>query len=88
MSSENQEKTLQEFATKWGLNKDQAFYIFNLIEQTGGKYGKSSRILKGFGFQKSPRQLRYFYRKVTLHMRIEISRKGRPANYRELLRRG
>lgn len=88
MSSENQEKTLQEFAKKWGLNKDQAFYIFDLIEQTGGKYGKSARILLGFGFKKTPRQLRYFHHKVRLHMRIEISRKGRPANYRELLKKG
>lgn len=88
MTIENQEKVLKEFATKWGLDKDQAYYIFNLIDQTGGRYGKSSRILKGFGFKKSPRQLRYFHRKVRLHVRLEISKRGRPANYREMLKRG
>ena len=87
MSFKDQQIMFESFAVKWKLNKDQVFYIYNLIEQTGGKYGKSSRILRGFGFKMSPRQLKYFFRKSKLHNRLDISHRGKPDNYSKLLRK-
>ena len=84
--NKNHNCIFQTFATRWNVQKDQVQYIFTLIERTGGKYGKSSRVLKGFGFIVTPRQLKYFYRKVKLHERLKISSKGKPSNYSKLLR--
>ena len=87
MNSKNHQHIFEVYAVKWKLQKEQVQYIYSLIDQLGGKYGKSARVLKGFGFPISPRQLKYFYKKVRLHERLKIATKGKPANYRELLKR-
>ena len=80
-------KIQKQYSKKWGLNKDVVFTIYRLIEDYGRKYGKVSRTLKGFNIKISSRALKYFYKKERLNERLEIDKKGKPLNYRDLLRK-
>ena len=81
------DKVIRDFAKKWKIHEDTVRFIFRMIDDYGSKYGKVSRALDGMGFHKSPRQLKYFYKKTKIHIRLNISRKGRPRNYIDILRR-
>lgn len=80
----------KHFSKKWGLEEPTVHSIFLMIDGTGqfGKprYGKTSKALKDMGLSLSPRQLRYFYRRIKLEVRISIEKKGKPQNYRDLVR--
>jgi len=80
-------KVIKQFAQKWGMEEPTVLAIYRLIESYGSRYGKSAKALKGFNINLSVRQIRYFYRKARLHERIEFDRKGRPNNYRDMLRK-
>ena len=80
-------KLQENFSKKWKLNKDMVYTIYRLIEDYGRKYGKVSRTLKGFNIKISSRQLKYFYQKERLNERVNIDKKGKPLNYRGLLRK-
>lgn len=75
-----------EFSRKWRMSPEQVETVYTLIEQCGGKYGKSRRILVGFGVDLSVRQLKYFYRKCRLYRKLHIEGKGKPGNYSKILR--
>lgn len=78
---------MKSFAKKWGLEESSVYTIYVFIQQSGVKYGKTSRALKSFNIELSTRQLKYFYKKVRLYERYDISQKGKPKNYSNLLRR-
>ena len=80
-------KLQENYSKKWKLNKDMVYTIYRLIEDYGRKYGKVSRTLKGFNIKLSPRQLKYFFQKERLSERLKIDKKGKPLNYRDLLRK-
>ena len=80
-------KLQENFSKKWKLNKDMVYTIYRLIEDYSRKYGKVSRTLKGFNIKLSPRQLKYFFQKERLSERLKIDKKGKPLNYRDLLRK-
>ena len=61
--------------------------IFILVESNEGQFNRSHKALEGLGVKISSRQIRYFYKKVRLHERLSVDRKGKPANYRDLLRK-
>lgn len=58
--------TIKQFAEKWDLAEGTVNTIWIVIKNTGNKYGKVSRMLRNLGVNLSPRQLRYFYRKIQL----------------------
>lgn len=73
-----------QFAKHWGVPKDTVRYVHWVLTETGGKYGKTSRFLKRVGnLNLSPRQLKYFNRKIRLTQQYGLE-EGNP-NYRELI---
>ena len=80
-------KLQDNFSKKWKLNKDMVYTIYRLIKDYGRKYSKVSRTLKEFNIKISPRQLKYFYKKEKLNERLDMDKKGKPLNYRNLLRK-
>ena len=79
-------KIIIQYANKWKMDEQLVFTIYLMIEQSGGKYGKTSRTLKSFKIDITTRQLKYFYRKVRFYDKYQIERKGKPMNYSKLLR--
>ena len=77
----------KQFSKKWGLHDLTVETIYIIIEQSGRKYSKTSRVLKGMEIKLSSRQLKYFYKKCILFNLLEIEKKGKPKNYSDLLRR-
>ncbi len=80
-------EVLQSFSKKWGMGEQEVYTIFTMIRDSGRKYGKTSRALMTFNVQLSPRQLKYFYRKVKLYETYRIGKKGKPKNWSILLRK-
>lgn len=81
------DKLFQDYAHKWQVKPETVKSVYVLVESNGGKYGKSHRELEGLGIDITTRQIRYFYKKVRLHQRLDVNHKGKPENYRELLRK-
>ena len=75
-----------QFSKKWNLPEEAIISVYQIIESTGGRYGKAHRVIESFGVNISVRQLRYFYKKVRFYKKYDIERKGRPNNYSQLLR--
>lgn len=83
----NNKVLLKHFSKKWKLEEGQVQTIFSMVEQSGRKYGKTSRILKSFGVMLSSRQVKYFYRRVMLTQRFGDSVKIGSSNYRKVVLR-
>jgi len=77
----------KEYSIKWKLPEDNIRWIYLVINQTGKRYGLTVRQLRHYGVNISPRQLKYFFIKIQLNNRLDIEKKGKPANYRELIRK-
>jgi hypothetical protein len=73
------------FGEQWKMKPIVMRSIYILIDAHYGRYKLVRGILLEFGVNLSERQLRYFYNKVKLDDRIRVQKKGRPANYTELL---
>lgn len=78
------EKIYIEFSKNWNIQIESIHYVYYILELTNYKYGKCSKILKNQNFDLSPRQLRYFNRKLKFMILLSGSR---PANYSQLLRK-
>ena len=72
------------FSKKWNVTENMVTTIYYLINDSGRKYGRTSRILKTFAIELSPRQLKYFYRKLNFYIKFGIEAKGRPSNYTQM----
>ena len=70
------------FARHWKLEKGVVEFIYKAVDTFGGHYGKTSRFLsRHSNIMLSPRQLKYFRRKVRLSMRYGTD----AANYNDLV---
>ena len=83
----NSEIIFKEFSIKWKLERQEVFTIYRMIQDAGRKYGKVSRTIRKWHIVLSPRQLKYFYRKTRLAERVALDTKGKPKNWRDLLRK-
>lgn len=77
-----------EYSRKWDIKPETVRVIYMLVGSNGNQFEKSREALEGMGIAIPARQIRYFYHKVRLHERLDIDRKGKPKNYRDMLRRG
>ena len=77
----------QHFAKKWGLAEPTVRTIFLIIENNGGKYGRSSRDLRGMGVMLSARKLKYFYQRVRLENQYGTRKDIGDFNYNKLIKK-
>ncbi len=73
-----------EYAKKWKVDENTVQVIF-LILDTSRAYNRTTRSLNQLGFNTTPRQLRYFYRKTILTQRYGNEKKIGSENYKKLV---
>ena len=64
----NVDTIFKQYAKKWKLNEGNVRFIYQTIDVLG--QSKTRKIMEGFNINISPRQLRYFYKKANLIIRV------------------
>ena len=75
-----------EFSEKWMLDYD-AVHVIYMIVSFSHRYTKTSQTLNKLGIQLSPRQLKYFCRKIELTQQYKSEKHIGLKNYRKLVLR-
>lgn len=79
-----QEKIFSDYSIKWNVSPHTAKAIFLIID-INRSYSDTAKSLSQIGFNTTPRQLRYFYKKVVLTQQYGDKEKIGTKNYKKLV---
>ena len=77
--------TIVKYAEKWKIPPEGVLIIYEILNTRG--YERGRKVLNALKIEISYRELRYFHKKVILDERVDLDKKGKPQNYRNLLRK-
>jgi len=83
-TAEIQERVFKQFATHWEVHVDVVGFVYDMMRRERFRYTKVSRITDNLGMSITPRQLKYFKKKLDF---LTVLAGRKPANYSQLLSR-